>query len=83
MDEGNADNSAIKESMEGYIKEATELEEQLFEIDTESTELSEEESKKLEAKADQSDKEMDKLTVDLLKLKQLVDEEDNESNQLL
>ena len=49
-------------------------------MDTESTELSEEESKKLEAKADQSDKEMDKLTVDLLKLKQLIDEEDNESN---
>ena len=83
MDEGNTDNSAIKESMEGYIKEATELEEQLFEIDTESTELSEEESKELEAKADQSDKEMDKLTVDLLKLKQLIDEEDNESKQLL
>ena len=83
MDEGNADNSAIKESMEGYIKEATELEEQLFEIDTESTELSEEESKELEEKGDQSDKEMDKLTVDLLKLKELVDEEDNESNQLL
>lgn len=42
--------------------------------------LSEEESKELEAKAEQSEKEMDKLAIDLLKLKQIVDEEDNESD---
>ena len=82
MDEGNADHSEIKATMERYIKEATELEEQLFKLDTENTVLSEEESKELEAKAEQSEKEMDKLTVDLLKLKQIVDEEDSESNEM-